>query len=74
MSDVEKKIIQTYSDIFTNSIRRQRGGNHVYVNKISSKSQEIIHGDQHDQSILVKITANRDILSSKLALLKSSTL
>ena len=74
MSDQEEGNSNINSVTSITSVKRQRNGNKLYVKRVIDESHNIIAATQEvhiDNSVKVKLTANRDILVSKLALIKS---
>lgn len=73
MSDEEGNI-QSNSRSLITTIKRQRNCNKLHVERILEKIQSItatLTEDDSNQFIKVKLTANCDILSSKVTLIKS---
>ena len=65
---------QLNSRSLINSIRRQRNDNELHVKRIFEESQSIMATcteDDNNQFIKVKLSANRDIVSSKVILIES---
>ena len=65
---------QSNSRSLINSIRRQRNDNELHVKRIFEESQSIMATcteDDSNQFIKVKLSANRDIVSSKVILIES---
>ena len=65
---------QLNSRSLINSIRRQRNDNELHVKRIFEESQSIMATcteDGSNQFIKVKLSANRDIVSSKVILIES---